>query len=184
MGAVPVSLDSFRLLYVRLLEFTSVDYWILFRYGSCRRDSFRLLYTLLTTNDWRLTAEGPPQEQEWSLVHNKQCSTSSNESAKPSDRRRQTDRHTHSQTKYRNPCCACTPRVNNQTFSQNTFCNYAVHYICTHWKATQPLSCPVHSYNKAYRSDPLSVVFQERGERKVGRLNRAGFAQSTFLTQC
>ena len=28
--------------------------------------------------------------------------------------REQTDRHTHTQTKYRNPCCACTPRVYKQ----------------------------------------------------------------------
>ena len=172
---------------MRLLEFTSVDYWILFRYGSCRRDSFRLLYTLLTTNDWRLTAEGPPQEQEWSLVHNKQCSTSSNVSAKPSDRRRQTDRHTHSQTKYRNPCCACTPRVNNHTYSQNTFCNAGMLYITYAHNGKPPNHSLVQctATIKPTAQTPSRLFFQERGrERKVRRLNRAGFAQSTFLTQC
>ena len=31
----------------------------------------------------------------------------------------QTDRHTDTQTKYCNPCCACAPRVNNRVFSSN-----------------------------------------------------------------
>ena len=96
MGAVPVRLDSFRLLYVRLLEFTSVDYWILFRYGSCRRDSFRLLYTLLTTMSGDKQQKSHPRNRSglW-YTTNSVLLLAMKVQNPQTDGDRQTDTHTH-----------------------------------------------------------------------------------------
>ena len=41
---------------------------------------------------------------------------------------RQTDRQTHTQNDYRNPRCACAPRVNNSNFVVHGF--LALHFLC------------------------------------------------------